>query len=380
MTTIILQVIVILLLPGALLIGKKYIRPIEWMGTIAVCFLLGIIAGNMPFLTLNKPVMKQAAEISVCLAIPMLFFTCDFRRWLKHARSIFLSFFLACLAVIIVTTLFYFILNNKINEAWKVAGMLMGVYTGGTPNMSAIGIALEAEEGVFVLMNSADLLLAGIYYLFLLTLGKKVFGLILPRFKGFNGNQSKDQPAENGFNGLPAGEKMINILISFGLSILCFAAAVGVSSLITGKTDGSVIILILTTLGISFSFIPRIRRLKGNYETGDYLLLVFALAIGSMADFSQMATLNLYIVMYVGIVVFGSALLHVLSSAFFKLDDDTVIITSVAAIFGPAFVAPVGERIKNRDLIIPGISLALLANAFGNYLGISAALLLHQVK
>lgn len=380
MTTIILQVIVILLLPGALLISKKYVRPIEWMGTIAVCFLLGIIAGNMPFLTLNKPVMTQAAEISVCLAIPMLFFTCDFRRWLKHARSIFLSFFLACLAVIIVTFLFYFVISTRIEEAWKVAGMLMGVYTGGTPNMSAIGIALEAEEGVFVLMNSADLLLAGMYYLFLLTLGKKVFGLILPRFKGFNGNQSKDQPAENGFNGLPAGEKMINILISFGLSILCFAAAVGVSSLITGKTDGSVIILILTTLGISFSFIPRIRRLKGNYETGDYLLLVFALAIGSMADFSQMATLNLYIVMYVGIVVFGSALLHVLSSAFFKLDDDTVIITSVAAIFGPAFVAPVGERIKNRDLIIPGISLALLANAFGNYLGISAALLLHHLK
>lgn len=173
---------------------------------------------------------------------------------------------------------------------------------------------------------------------------------------------------------------MINILISFGLSILCFSAALGVSFLITGKTDGSIIILILTTLGISFSFIPRIRRLKGNYETGDYLLLVFALAIGSMADFSQMVTSNLYIVVYVGIVVFGSALLHVLSSALFKLDDDTVIITSVAAIFGPAFVAPVGERIKNRDMIIPGISLALLANAFGNYLGIGAGWLLHQIK
>lgn len=380
MTTIILQIIAILILPGVILYGKKYLHLIEWLGPIAVCFILGMIAGNLPFLSLNRKVMSQAAEISVCLAIPMLFFTCDFKRWLKHARSIFLSFFLACLAVIIVTTLFYFILNNKIDEAWKVAGMLMGVYTGGTPNMSAIGIALDAKEGVFVLMNSADLLLAGMYYLFLLTLGKKVFGLILPRFKGFNGNQSKDQPAENGFYRLPAGEKMINILISFGLSILCFGAALGVSFLITGKTDGSIIILILTTLGISFSFIPRIRRLKGNYETGDYLLLVFALAIGSMADFSQMATSNLYIVMYVGIVVFGSALLHVLSSALFKLDDDTVIITSVAAIFGPAFVAPVGERIKNRDMIIPGISLALLANAFGNYLGIGAGWLLHQIK
>jgi len=132
----------------------------------------------MPFIPLNQKVMAQAAEICVCLAIPMLFFTCDFKRWLKHAKSIFISFFLACMAVIVVTFLFYFILNDKIDEAWKVAGMLVGVYTGGTPNMSAIGVALDAKEGVFVIMNSADLALGGIYYLFLLTIGKKVFGLI----------------------------------------------------------------------------------------------------------------------------------------------------------------------------------------------------------
>jgi len=98
MSLIILQLIVILLLPAAISYGKKYVRLIEWMGPIAVCFIVGIIAGNMPFITLNSTVMKQTAEISVCLAIPMLFFTCDFKRWLKHARSIFLRHipFLLC--------------------------------------------------------------------------------------------------------------------------------------------------------------------------------------------------------------------------------------------------------------------------------------------
>lgn len=380
MTTIILQILVILILPGVILYGKKYVRLIEWLGSIAVCFLLGIIAGNMPFIPLNQKVMAQAAEICVCLAIPMLFFTCDFKRWLKHAKSIFISFFLACMAVIVVTFLFYFILNDKIDEAWKVAGMLVGVYTGGTPNMSAIGVALDAKEGVFVIMNSADLALGGIYYLFLLTIGKKVFGLILPRFKGFNGNKPKDQPVENDFYRLSPREKITNVLISLGLSVLCFGLALGTSYLVAGKLDGTVIILVLTTLGIGLSFIPRIRRLKGNYETGDYLLLAFALAVGSMADFSQMVTSNLYIVLYVGLVIYVSVLLHVLSSSLFKIDDDTVIITSVAAVSGPAFIAPVAERLKNRDMIIPGISLALLANAFGNYLGIGIAMLLHQIK
>jgi uncharacterized membrane protein len=380
MSLIILQVIVVILLPAVILYGKKYVRLIEWMGPIAVCFILGIIAGNMPFINLNTAVMKQTAEISVCLAIPMLFFTCDFMRWLKHARSIFLSFFLACLAVMLVTFLFYFVLNDRIDEAWKAAGMLVGIYTGGTPNMSAIGVALEAKEGVFVVMNSADLAFGGIYYFFLLTIGKKVFGLILPKFRGFNGNHAKGQSDDNGFYQLTSREKIVNILIAFGLSVCCFGCAIGVSYLFSGKLDGTVIILVLTTLGVGMSFIPRIRRLKGNYETGDYLLLMFSLAVGSMANIAQMVTSNLFLLLYVGVVLYGSILLHVLSSSLFKLDDDTVIITSVAAVSGPAFIAPVAERIRNRDMIIPGISLALLANAFGNYLGISAALLLHQIK
>lgn len=380
MSLIILQLIGIILLPAAILYGKKSVRLIEWMGPIAVCFIVGIIAGNMPFIHLNSVVMKQAAEISVCLAIPMLFFTCDFKRWLKHARSIFLSFFLACLAVMIVTFLFYFVVNDRIDEAWKAAGMLVGVYTGGTPNMSAIGVALEAKEGVFVILNSADLALGGIYYFFLLTIGKKVFGLILPKFRGFNGNQPRDQVDEHAFNRLTTREKMINILIALGLSVSCFGCATGLSYLLTGKLEGTVIILVLTTLGIGLSFFPRIRRLKGNYEAGDYLLLIFSLAVGSMASFAQMLTSNLFLVLYVGVVIYGSVLLHVLASSLFKLDDDTVIITSVAAVSGPAFIAPVAERIRNRDMIVPGISLALLANAFGNYLGISAALLLHQIK
>jgi len=272
------------------------------------------------------------------------------------------------------------VVNDRIDEAWKAAGMLVGVYTGGTPNMSAIGVALEAKEGVFVILNSADLALGGIYYFFLLTIGKKVFGLILPKFRGFNGNQPKDQADEHAFDRLTTREKMINILIALGLSVACFGCATGLSYLLTGMLEGTVIILVLTTLGIGLSFIPRIRRLKGNYETGDYLLLIFSLAVGSMASFAQMMESNLFLVLYVGVVIYGSVLLHVLASSLFKLDDDTVIITSVAAVSGPAFIAPVAERIRNRDMIVPGISLALLANAFGNYLGISAALLLHQIK
>lgn len=376
MATTISQLFAILVLPALVLYLQKYARFIRWIGPIVVCYVVGIIAGNMPFLSLNRPVMSQAAEISICIAIPMLFFTCNFRKWLHHARNVFISFFFAMLAVIIISVIGYFLLKNHISDGWKVAGMLVGVYTGGTANMSAIGIALDVKEEVFVLLNSSDLMFGGIYFLFLLTFGKKVFGYLLPRYNAVNDTHVNGEQATEGFITLPFWGKTVNVLKSLILAATCFSAAVAVSYLVTGKMEGTVIILVLTTLGIAFSFYPPIHRLKGNFETGDYLLLVFALAIGSMADVSEMFTSNLYILFYTALVVFGSAALHVLSSSLFRLEDDAVIITSVAAIFGPAFVAPVAQRIKNREMIIPGISLALLANAMGNYLGLGIAWLL----
>ena len=53
-----------------------------------------------------------------------------------------------------------------------------------------------------------------------------------------------------------------------------------------------------------------------------------------------------------------------------------MIITSTAAIYGPAFIGPVANAIKNRDMIVPGITMGLLGYAIGNYIGIGIAMLL----
>jgi uncharacterized membrane protein len=76
------------------------------------------------------------------------------------------------------------------------------------------------------------------------------------------------------------------------------------------------------------------------------------------------------------VVVFGSVTLHLLASFFFGLDDDTVIITSAAVMYGPAFILPIAGAIRNREIVVAGLSLALLGNAFGTYLGIGLAYLL----
>ena len=60
----------------------------------------------------------------------------------------------------------------------------------------------------------------------------------------------------------------------------------------------------------------------------------------------------------------------------FKVDADTAVITSVAMINSPLFVPMIAESMKNRRIIISGITVGIIGYAVGNYLGVLVARLL----
>ena len=45
---------------------------------------------------------------------------------------------------------------NKIDEGWKVAGMFVGTYTGGSSNLTAIAVGLDASKNTIASANAAD--------------------------------------------------------------------------------------------------------------------------------------------------------------------------------------------------------------------------------
>ncbi len=369
---------IIIILPSFILYYKDRLKLISWLSPIVTCYSIGIIAGNIPGIPVNRELLRNVAEISVCLATPMLLFSCDFMKWLKNSKSTFLSFFIGCIAVVIVACIAFLVFREKITDCWKVAGMTVGLYTGATVNLTAIAIALDVDENTFIVLNSADLLFAGLYFLFLITVGKKVFGLVLPPYKSYS--------HVNGGEAIPATTEpkekrsrmqvFVEVLKSFGVSVPIVGVVVAISMLLLGKMGSTFIILGITTLGIIFSFNKTINHFRYNYETGDYLLLMFALALGTLSSVQGLITGNFPLVIFVAVVVFVSALIHVFAAALFRIENDTMIITSAAVLFGPAFILPVAESIKNREVIVAGLSMALLGNAFGTYLGIALAYML----
>ena len=373
MLTNLITLLIILGLPWLLILGEKRVRLIRWIGPIVLCYLTGVIIANTPLLDPDRGMLSSITEISICLAIPLLLFSTDLKKWMKYAKKTIISFIISVAGVVTASLLAFMVFSDSVPDAHKVSAMMIGVYTGGTPNMSAIGIAIGAREELFVLLNSADIVISGIYFIFLLTVAKPLLRLFLPAFSNSsqsNAEQSASVPNES------KKHLILPIVIGVILSALVLGASIGLSLLITGKMTAPLIILLITSVAIGLSFNIRVRNLEGSYRTAEYLLFVFAIAMGSMANLSELVSAGPQIFLYVGFVVLLSIIFHYTIAAIFRIDTDTVIITSTAAIYGPAFVGPVANAIKNPLVIVSGITMGLLGIAFANYLGILVAYML----
>ena len=111
----------------------------------------------------------------------------------------------------------------------------------------------------------------------------------------------------------------------------------------------------------------------------EYLVLVFCLVVGSMANIERLLNTPVQLLGFVALTMFGSLLLHVIFCRIAGIDVDTMIVTSTAAICSPPFVGMAGVAIRNRAVISAGITAGIIGYAAGNYLGVIVALLLERL-
>ena len=129
---------------------------------------------------------------------------------------------------------------------------------------------------------------------------------------------------------------------------------------------------------VTNSFVPSIRNNPWNQKIADYIFAFFFTLLGSLIHFSDLLAIDPRYVIYVFYLLFGSITLHIVFSKIFKVDRDTMIITSAAGIMSPPFVPSIARAIKNKDMIVPGIAVGILGYAMANVLGIMVVEFLKQ--
>lgn len=353
-------------------------------GTVLMAYVIGLFIGNIGIIPHGTEEIQKTVEalqnqllgVTMAIALPLLLMSLNLSSWKNLAKKTFVSLITGMAAVIFVVIIAHLIFKNFIPNEWKVSGMLIGVYTGGTPNLASIQAALNVDADTYILTHSSDLVVSAVYLLFLMTIGQKVFRKLLPFNYFFGGSFDQKETVFSNFEDYSDFFKKHNLiptLIGIGASVVILAIAGGISILSPKELQDVAAILIITTLGIASSFIPDLRRGPKNFETGMYFIIVFSLVVSSMADFSKFSAEALPIFLNVLFVIVFSLFIHSLLARIFKIDADTVIITSTALICSPPFVPLIAGSLNNRQIIVSGLTVGLVGYAVGNYLGISMA-------
>ena len=383
---------------GVLWLCRKY--PIlDKIGPVMILYVIGVIIANVPMPAEITKLQGIIPTIMIPLAIPMMLFGCTFKtsELSLQLRLITSGVIAVCLAIVGG----YLIFGQHIEQGAEIGGMLAGKCTGGTLNAAALKEGLRISDKNYMLITIYDIIICFFYFIFLLGGGIRLF-------RWFYGEKTKRTISEedaaeikremaavkaNPYKGLwsKAGFTQIGKVLATTVAVVIVAAGLSyligwifgadLANFMNEKKGGwfmAPFILMLTTIGIGLSFCKPIQKFDRSYDLGMYLIYIFSLAIASMADLSNLEIMeNLHIIGFLAFSIFVSLFIHSIICRLFKVNADSMVISSVAFINSPPFVPMISNAMKNRAALVTGISAGLIGYAVGNYLGILMARLLH---
>ena len=148
------------LFPLLIIEGFKRWTVVQKIGTVVLAYAVGIIASLCGLMQFPDPevaasfskLQSTVMSVTVPLAIPLMLFNCDFKLWTKALPKTAWALVTGLASVVIAVVTGYFIFRNNVPEAANVAGMMTGIYTGGTVNFNALGASLGVDKSVMAIV------------------------------------------------------------------------------------------------------------------------------------------------------------------------------------------------------------------------------------
>jgi uncharacterized membrane protein len=349
----------------------------SWAGPALFSVILGILLSNLKILPFWHDVYGVFFEYAIPLSLTMMLLNVDLKKWLKLAKQPLLAMLFAVLSVSIVSIIAGLYFAPKIPEGWKLAGMFIGTYTGGSSNLTAIATGLNATPTTLAGANAADYVV-GIPAMIILF----AIPAFIVKWKGFK----KFWPYSLTEEELNSGEQVElfakqkwsvqDIALLFAIAFAVTAISTMLASQFSELVASAVRIISVTTLAIILAQFKPVREIKGNTDLGIFIAMFFLVIIGLTIDIKAFVSTAPMITLYCSVIIITSFILHLVLCRVFKIKYQYVLISIIASIADGTSAAVVSGSAKWKSIVSTAVILGSLGMALGNYVGIGVAYLI----
>jgi uncharacterized membrane protein len=345
------------------------------LGPAMFCVVSGIIFGNLRIVPSSSDTYGTLMTYCVPLATSLYLLNMDMSQLRKMSRQPWIAMASAVFCVSVVSVVFGLVFAPRIFEGWKLAGMFVGTFTGGSANLTAIAVGLESSENTIAMANAGDYVV-GIPSLILL--------FLVPAFyassRWFQRKWPYRFPQEeynDGSSGELLGEEkwgIVDIAILLALALGIVVVAVVISMLIFPETFISPgRILMISTLSLLAAQLKPVKKLRGNFQLGLFFSLIFLVIVGFMVDIHAFFDSALTITLYCSCIIIFSIVLHFILLRLFKIKYEYMVLSMTGAIAEGTTAALLAAGAGWKNLAGIGLLMGLVGAMVGNYVGIGIA-------
>lgn len=349
-------------------------KAIKSLGPALTIIIMGIILSNLKVVPVSTELYGTISTYAIPISMTIMLMSVDLKEMTKLSREPLIAIFVAVLTVSIMAFLFGLVFAEKISEGWKVAGMLVGTYTGGSANLTAIGTGLNVSRQTLAAANAADYVIGVPTLIFMFALpailkNSKKFKKLWP----YHVEESELEDCQN--------EEFMESK-EWSIKDIAWMLAIGfvvteVSTILAGYFNSSFSsaarILLVTTISIIIAQLKPVKKLKGNLDLGLFVALFFLCTIGFSVDIKEFLGSTFTITLYCFSIIFASFVFHLGITRLLKIKYQYVILSIVGAIADGPTSALVAASAKWNSLVSVAVVMGVIGGVLGNYAGISVA-------
>lgn len=338
------------------------------IGSTLLVIIFASLCSNFGIIPTSSALYDAVFHYIVPLAVVFLLINLNFAHIRVAGKQTLLAFTLGCLGTVIGAIMGYFLVYRSIGqETWKLAGQLIGTYTGGSMNAVAVGKGLNMSPHLFSASIASDNVTTALWI---------VATILIPGYLGRLFLTQKSEKRLGRLNHKTTHSEWAHFDLIELAKLLCISVGIFVTSELISRHIGSIpSILWVTTFAIIVGQVRMLRPKLNSFDLGVFVLLFFFATLGAMSDIVKIIRVGPIIFLFTLLVVGIHGVIIFVFGRILHLDLDVLCVASQACIGGPSTAMALASS-KNWDyLILPGIMTGILGYGVGNYLGFGAAYL-----